>query len=167
MAGTTALHTAPGNTVNPATTVMEANGTMEVNRAPLSPSATGELELEPEYVYSTRNQDNVPFGSSPTIGSVIDLICNRFSCNISSFSASPDAAHATAYLEPRSTGDLGQSAQTITLFHRVSGDDPILQGSQTARDNIDFNMSTRACILDQILDRFILSASVEECNTKS
>ena len=51
----------------------------------LDPTIKYEYDLDGrnEYTYTTNNQDDFPFGSSQTIGSVDDLICNhlRSPCN--------------------------------------------------------------------------------------
>ncbi|KAJ5540258.1 hypothetical protein N7513_008590 [Penicillium frequentans] len=65
------------------------------------------LDDRTEYAYTTRNQDNFPFGSSLTIGSPEDLICNRLR---SPYNA-PQATINLCYKAENATANLsGQEA---------------------------------------------------------
>jgi hypothetical protein len=74
------------------------------------------LDGRTEYAYTTRNQADFPFGSSPTIGSVDDLICNRLRSPCNAPQATIDlcyeAEDAVANLSGQEAADVWNSIMT-------------------------------------------------------
>jgi hypothetical protein len=74
------------------------------------------LDGRTEYAYTTRNQADFPFGSSPTIGSVANLICNRLRspCNApqSTIDLCYEAEDAVANLSGQEAADMWNAMMT-------------------------------------------------------
>lgn len=74
------------------------------------------LDGRTEYSYTTNNQDDFPFGSSPTIGSPEDLVCNRLRspCNApqETIDRCYEAEDATANLTGQEAADVWNDMMT-------------------------------------------------------